>query len=261
MGVDFADYNNDGLPDIVVTDLAMQKYALYQNTGKGNFTYATPSSSLGAISQMHSGWGVKFLDYDNDGWKDLIIAQGHDLDTIDLQSPHLHYQEPAALLRNTGQKFVDVSAESGSVFQQPRVARGLAIGDIDNDGRVDAVITTNDGGVHILRNETPTSNHWLTLKLVGHTSNRDGIGAEVQVVTSGRSQLATVSTAGSYLSSSDKRVHFGLADRSVAQIKIHWPSGIVQVLKDVGSDRELQIDEPQKKTDKPNQATQRSENQ
>jgi hypothetical protein len=243
MGTDFADYNNDGLPDVVVTNLAMQKYALYQNAGHGLFDYVTPSSALGLITQMHSGWGVKFLDYDNDGWKDLLIAQGHDLDTIEVQSPQLHYREPMLLVRNTGQKFVDVSSQSGAAFHQPWVARGLAIGDIDNDGRVDAVVTTNDGALHILHNETPNQNHWLTLSLVGHKSNRDGIGAEVEAVTTGRKQLATVSTAGSYLSSSDKRLHFGLGDAKVAQLTIRWPSGILQVLKDVACDRELRVDE------------------
>jgi hypothetical protein len=244
MGIDFADYNNDSLPDIVVTNLANQRYALYQNMGHGDFNYATSSSSLGRITQMHSGWGVKFLDYDNDGWKDLLIAQGHDLDTIETQSPQLRYREPMVLLRNTGQTFVDVSAESGAVFQLPWVGRGLAIGDLDSDGRLDAVVTTNDGPLHILHNVTPTHNHWITLKLVGHKSNRDGIGAEVEVFTAARKQLATVTTAGSYLSSSDKRVHFGLGGERTAQVKIRWPNGTLQSLKDVGCDKELQVDEP-----------------
>src|SRR5438552_14001058 len=120
------------------------------------------------------------------------------------------------LARNTGRGFVDVSAESGDVFREAFVGRGLAIGDIDNDGRLDAVVTTNDGPVHILHNETPTQNHWLTLKLVGHKSNRHAIGSEVRLVTSKGQQCATVSTAGSYLSSSDPRVHFGLGPESVA---------------------------------------------
>ncbi len=243
MGVDFADYNNDGLPDIVVTNLAYQKYALYENAGKGDFNYVTPSSGLGRITQMHSGWGVKFIDYDNDGWKDLLIAQGHDLETIQLQFAQLRYREPILLARNTGQRFVDVSAQSGEALQHPWVARGLAIGDLDNDGRVDAVATTNDGVPHILHNETVTQNHWLTLKLVGHKSNRDGIGAEVEIANKLGTQLATVTTAGSYLSSSDKRVHFGLGEAKTAQVRIRWPSGIVQTLDDVACDKELQIDE------------------
>jgi len=245
MGVDFADYNNDGLPDIVVTNLANQRYALYKNDGDGIFSYATISSGLGQITMPHSGWGVHFFDFDNDGWKDLLIAQGHDLDTVELTSPNLRYREPMVLIRNTGKGFVDVSADSGTVFQKPWVARGLAIGDIDNDGRIDAVITTNDGALHILHNETATSNHWITLKLVGHQSNRDAIGAEVRVKSSAGLQMETLSTGGSYLSSSDKRVHFGLgADTKVASIEIHWPSGIVQTLHDVAADQILQVDEP-----------------
>lgn len=151
------------------------------------------------------------------------------------------------LLRNTGKNFVDVSRESGAVFQIPWVGRGMAVGDIDNDGRLDAVVTTNDGLAHVLHNETPTTNHWLIVKLVGHKSNRDGIGAEVKVVTSRGSQLATVVTASSYLSSSDKRVHFGLGPDDLAEsIEVRWPSGIVQKLSHVRGDRVLQIEEPEK---------------
>jgi hypothetical protein len=245
MGVDFADYNNDGLPDIVVTDLANQMYAVYQNAGDGSFTYSSYTSGLGQITRTHSGWGVRFLDYDNDGWKDLLVAQGHDLETIQLTNPNLRYREPMLLVRNTGQGFVDISSSSGSVFEQPWTARGLAIGDIDNDGKMDAVVTTNDGPAYILHNETPTSNHWLGLMLVGHKSNRDAIGAEVKLVTSKGLQLATVTTAGSYLSASDKRVHFGLGSERLAKlIEIRWPSGILQTLKDVAGDQVLQVDEP-----------------
>lgn len=245
MGVDFADYNNDGWPDIVVTDLANQRYALYQNNGDGTFTYASQTLGIGPMTLSHSGWGVRFLDFDNDRWKDLLIAQGHDLDTIELDHPNLHYREPMLLARNTGHGFVDVSGQSGSVFSQAWVSRGMAIGDLDNDGRLDAVVTTNDGPVHILHNETATRNHWILLKLVGHKSNRDAIGAEVTLVTPSGPQYATVSTASSYLSASDKRVHFGLGQESVAQrIEIRWPSGIRQTLKDIPADQMLQIDEP-----------------
>jgi len=245
MGVDFADYNNDGWPDLVVTDLANQRYALYQNDGDGSFTYSSLTTGIGQISLSHSGWGVRFIDYDNDGWKDLLIAQGHDLDTIGLNYPNLHYREPMLLARNTGKGFVDVSAQSGSVFTRPWVARGMALGDIDNDGRLDAVVTTNDGPVHILHNETATRNHWLMLKLVGHKSNRDGIGAEINLLTAEGPQWAAVSTAGSYLSASDRRVHFGLGRETLAQkIEIRWPSGIRQTLQNVRADQILQIDEP-----------------
>jgi enediyne biosynthesis protein E4 len=245
MGVDFADYNNDGWPDIVVTDLANQRYALYRNNGDGFFTYASNATGIGQMTMVHSGWGVRLFDFDNDGWKDLLVAQGHDLDTIELNYPNLRYREPMLLARNQENGFVDVSAQSGGVFRQAWVARGMAIGDLDNDGRLDAVVTTNDGPVHILHNETATQNHWILLKLVGHKSNRDAIGAEVSAVTGAGTQVATVSTAGSYLSSSDKRVHFGLGkERVVKEIEIRWPSGIRQVLKDVPADQILQVDEP-----------------
>ncbi len=245
MGVDFADYNNDGWPDLVITDLANQRYALYQNNGDSTFSYASFTTGVARATMPHSGWGIRFLDYDNDGWKDLLIAQGHDLDTVELNYPNLHYREPMLLLRNTGKDFVDVSAASGAIFHESWLGRGMAIGDIDNDGRIDAVVTTNDGPIHILHNETPTQNHWLALKLVGHKSNRDAIGAEVKLVTPKGPQFVTVSTAGSYLSSSDKRVHFGLGSESFAQsIEIRWPSGIHQTLKDIRADQILQVDEP-----------------
>ncbi len=245
MGVDLADYNNDGLPDIVITDLANQMYALYENNGDGTFTYASYTSAIGRMTLAHSGWGVRFLDYDNDGWKDLLIAQGHDLDTIQLTFPQLRYREPMLLARNTGRGFLDVSMRAGQVFQQAWVGRGMAVGDIDNDGRLDAVVTTNDGPVHMLHNETATGNHWLILKLVGHQSNRDGIGAVVRVVTAKGQQFATVTTASSYLSSSDKRLHFGLGtDAAVERIEIRWPSGVAQTLRNIPGDRIVNVDEP-----------------
>src|SRR6266849_4539394 len=245
MGVDFADYNNDGLPDLVVTDLASQMYALYRNNGDGTFTYESYPSGIGRMTMTHSGWGVRFIDYDNDGWKDLLINQGHGLDTIQMTLPNFRYREAMLLARNTGKGFVDVSAEAGGIFQQAWVGRGLAIGDIDNDGRLDAVVTSNDGALYVLHNSTQTQNHWLTLLLVGHKSNRDAIGAEVKLLTAKGSQMATVTTAGSYLSSSDKRVHFGLGQETVAgTIEIHWPSGIRQTIKNVSADQILQVDEP-----------------
>jgi hypothetical protein len=245
MGVDFADYDNDGLPDVVVTDLANQRYALYQNNGDGTFNYASLLTGVGKISQLHSGWSLRFMDYDNDGWKDLLIAQGHDMDNIELVSPQLHYREPMMLLRNTGKKFVDMSSISGGAFQDAWVGRGMAIGDIDNDGRIDAVVSTNGGAAHILHNETATTNHWITLHLTGHKSNRDGIGAVVKLTTSQGSQWVTETTSSGYLSSSDPRVHFGLGASSVVNsIEIRWPSGIVQKLNDVKGDRQVQVDEP-----------------
>jgi hypothetical protein len=245
MGVDFADYNNDGWPDLVITDLANQRYALYCNLGDGTFDYTSFSAGLGAMSMLHSGWSVRFLDYDNDGWKDLLIAQGHDLDTIEKSFPQLHYREPMMLVRNTGNKFVDVSGISSEIFHDAWVGRGMAIGDINNDGRIDAVVSTNGGPAHVLLNETETANHWITLKLIGHKSNRDAIGAQVKVVTALGSQWGTVTTASGYLSSSDPRLHFGLgAAAAIDRIEIRWPSGIQQVLGAQPVDRQINIDEP-----------------
>ena len=254
MGVDFADYDNDGWPDIVVTDLANQLYALYHNNGDGAFTYASPTTGVSRMTMAHSGWGVRFFDFDNDGRKDLLVAQGHDLDTIETTSPNLRYREPLLLARNTGKGFEDVTASAGSVLQQEWVWRGLAIGDLDNDGRLDAVVTANDGPVRILHNETSANNHWLALKLIGHKSNRDAIGAVVKLVTANGPQYSTVTTASSYLSSSDKRVHFGIGKEAVARtIEIRWPSGITQTLTDVRADQLLQVDEPSASLSQPTQ--------
>ena len=252
MGVDFADYDNDGYPDLVVTDLANQSYALYHNERDGTFSYASFVSGIGTMTLLHSGWSLRFLDYDNDGWKDLLIAQGHDLDTVEKSFPQLRYREPMLLARNTGKGFVDVSSASGEIFHQAWVGRGMAIGDIDNDGRIDAVVTTNGGAAHLLHNETPEGNHWLTLKLIGHKSNRDGIGALIKVVTSAGAQWVTVTTASGYLSSSDPRAHFGLGrDIAAESVEIRWPSGIVQTLSHVAGDRVIQVDEPQEKAPAP----------
>ncbi|MDQ2844498.1 MAG: CRTAC1 family protein [Acidobacteriota bacterium] len=245
MGVDFNDFNNDGFPDLIIDDLSNETYALFENSKDGTFNYSTRTSGIGRMTRLYSGWGVKLFDYDNDGWKDLIVAQGHDLDNIEKTNPHLRYRQPMLLARNTGHGFVDVSAVSGEVFQQAWVGRGLAIGDLDNDGRVDVVVTTNDGPAYVLHNETSSANHWLTLNLTGHKSNRDGIGAVVKLVTKTGTQWTTVSTAGSYLSSSDKRPHFGLGtDTVAARIEIQWPSGIKQSLKSIKADQIVRVDEP-----------------
>ncbi len=250
MGTDFADYDNDGRPDLFVDDLANQKYALFHNDGDGTFSYDSYASGVAGQTLLHSGWGARFVDYDNDGWKDLLIAQGHDLDTIEKSYPDLHYREPPMLLRNMGgsaggKKFVDVSGNSKAVFHERWVGRGLALGDIDNDGRMDAVITENGGPAHILMNHTQTANHWIGFKLIGHKSNRDGIGAVIRIDGTRGSQWATVTTSSSYLSASDVRAHFGLgSETTVKAVEIRWPSGIRQTLKDVAGDRYVRVDEP-----------------
>jgi hypothetical protein len=248
MGIDFEDYNNDGWPDIIITDLANQRYALFNNLKDGSFDYVTSATGLGQISLLHSGWGVRFVDYDNDGWKDLFVAQSHVMDTIQVNEPNMHYREAPLLLHNEqGKRFSDVSAMSGDVFHQQWAARGLATGDINNDGKVDVVVTSNDGPAWVLLNQTETANHWITLNLVGIRSNRDGIGAQIKISTANGDQFATVTTAGSYQSSSDKRVHFGLgmAD-SIREIEIRWPSGIRQVIKDINADQIVKIMEAAK---------------
>lgn len=245
MGVDFADYDNDGWPDVIVSNLATQRYALYHNNRDGTFDYASASSGIGSITAMHSGWCLRFIDYDNDGRKDLLIAQGHDLDTIEKISPQLHYREPMLLARNDGKGFVDVSPGSGDIFHEAWVGRGMAIGDIDNDGRIDAIVSTNGGSAYIVHNETETAGHWITLHLTGHKSNRDGIGAVVKMTTPQGSQWVTVTTCSGYLSASDPRVHFGMGGSLVAtSIEIRWPSGILQTLENVKGDRQIQVDEP-----------------
>ncbi len=237
MGVDFADYDNDGWPDLFIDALAKQKYALFRNRG-GTFDYVTGPAGMGVASFEHSGWGVKFVDYDNDGLKDLFIGQGHVMDNIELTQPDVHHLEPPLLLRNVGAKFVDLSAQSGSVFKRPYAARGVAFGDFNNDGFVDLAINCNDGTALLLKN-SGGSNHWLIVNLEGTRSNRDGIGAQVSVTTpDGKHQYAMASTASSYLSASDKRVYFGLGSAVlVKHLEIQWPSGIRQSFDDVHADR------------------------
>ncbi|MGI9071608.1 MAG: CRTAC1 family protein [Bryobacteraceae bacterium] len=239
MGVDFADYDNDGWPDIFINALAKQKYALFRNRG-GRFDYVSGPVGVAATSINHSGWGAKFVDYDNDGLKDLFIGQGHVMDNIELTQPETRYLEAPMLLRNESRKFVDVSLKSGPAFQRQLAARGVAFGDLNNDGFVDIAINCSGGPAVLLRN-TGNANHWLIVDTIGRKSNRDGIGAELQLTTEdGKQQYAVVSTASSYLSASDKKVYFGLGDsRAIKALDIRWPSGIVQRFTDVKPDRIL----------------------
>jgi hypothetical protein len=245
MGIDVADYDNDGWPDVFVNALANQKYALFQNRS-GMFEYVSDQTRLAEITLQHSGWGAKFVDYDNDGWKDLFVAQGHVMDNIELTQPNVRYLEPLLLARNQNGQFTDVSSSSGEPFKAPLAARGVAFGDLNNDGFIDVAINCNNGPAVILSNNGGNGNHWLLVNLVGTRSNRDGIGARLHVVPkSGREQYAICSTAGSYLSASDKRVHFGLgADAHVASLEIAWPSGRVQTLKNVAADQIVTVTEP-----------------
>ena len=242
MGVDFADYDNDGWPDVFIDALANQRYALFRNV-KGSFQYVSGPSGLASASIKHSGWGAKFIDFDNDGWKDIFVGQGHVMDNIQLTQPDLHYLEPPVLLHNQNGKFVPVAA-----FDVPRAARGVAFGDINGDGSIDMVMNCNGERAVILQNRGNT-NHWLVVDTIGSRSNRDGIGAQLHLVgENGLSQYAVVSTASSYLSASDKRVYFGLAtDRSAKMLDIQWPSGIVQRLENIEGSRVITVREPSTK--------------
>jgi len=243
MGVDWNDYNNDGRPDIFLNALSLQGYLLLRNT-HGEYEDVSDVAGLSAITLPYSGWGAKFVDYDNDGWKDLFIAQGHVMDTISADYPSISYQQRLLLLRNVRGRYEDVSARGGPSFRVPLAARGAAFGDFDNDGSMDVVVSTNDGAPVLLRNNE-RKNHWILIHTVGTVSNRDGIGARIHITgESGFEQYGYVSTASSYLSASDKRVHFGLGnDHRIRQIEIRWPSGIVQTLKSVAADQVLTVKE------------------
>ena len=245
MGIDCADYDNDGYVDVLITTLSNEKYALYRNNGDLSFTYATNTSAVGQITLLNSGWGARFVDVDNDGWRDLFVAQSHVLDTIDKTTAYLKYKQPLLLMRNTGKGFVNISASAGAAFNAPLTARGAAVGDLNNDGQLDAVVAVLDAAPVILRSNG-TANHWLGLTLVGSKSNRSGIGARVTVTSvSGQKQIFDASTAGSYLSSNDPRIVIGLGSaKAVKSVEVRWPSGRVQTLTNPGVDRYLRISEP-----------------
>ena len=244
MGADFGDYRNSGWPSVFVNALANQKYKLFRND-KGTFDDVTDSIGVGALTMSHSGWGAKWIDYDNDGWLDLFVAQGHVMDNIELTEPTLRHLEPPLLLKNEQGRFSNISHGSGPVFTTPIAARGAAFGDLDNDGFVDVAINCNDGHAIILRNLGHDGNHWITLNLIGTSSNRDAIGAKIRLLSDAGQQTRFVSTAGSYISASDKRAHFGLgSSKKIHLVEITWPSGIVQHLESVHEDQILTIKEP-----------------
>jgi hypothetical protein len=234
MGVDFRDYDNDGRPDIVVTDLARQIYAVYHNDGKGAFSYRSLETGLGMLSAASSGWGMRLADFNNDGWKDLFVTQGHVMDNVEKIDPSLRYLEPPLVALNHNGKFERV--DSGT--QLPVPGRGAAFGDLNNDGWIDVMMTTL-GGRPMLFHNAGGSNHWLTIQLHGTRSNRDGFGARVEV--NGHWQYAI--SSGSYLSASDKRLHFGLGSADTAAIEIWWPSGTRQRLTKVRADQFLDVRE------------------
>lgn len=238
MGTVFTDMNNDGLPDIVVDNLAQQTFSLYLNRGDGSFNYASPSSGLTRLTMIHSGWGLAAFDAANNDEKDLIVTRGHVNVDIQKDNPQLNYLEPPMLLRFDGHSFEQSSACLGPISKEAFAGRGLATGDIDNDGRVDVVMTANDGRAYLLHNESSLARHWISIQLIGQKSNRDGIGAEIHVVSAKTSQWATVSTTGSYQSSGDKRAHFGLgSDTAIRSVEIRWPSGLQETVTPQAVDR------------------------
>jgi hypothetical protein len=250
MGVDFSDYDNDGLPDAVITNLAKELYAIYRNDGGGLFSYRTRTSNLGRITALLSGWGVRFVDLDHDGWKDLFVTQGHVLDNVEKVDRSLAYRQPPLLARNERGRFRDVSALSGPVFQHSVAGRGAAFGDLDNDGDIDIVTGVLDSYPQLIyNNASEMGNGWLTIRTEGVRSNRQGIGARLKITSaSGLVQHGYVTTAGSYLSASDSRVHFGLGgDTKIASVEVLWPSGVHQRLTDIAANRILTIREPERR--------------
>lgn len=238
MGVAWADYDGDGRGDLLVNALGRQGYWLYRNTG-GEFDTASVSSRLAGFSELRSGWGMGLVDFDNDGWRDIFVGQGHVMDDIAETDPALEYREPPMLLRNVSGRFFDVAERAGPAFQQSHAARGVAFGDLDNDGAIDIVASTNDGPPLLLRNTTRQAGKSLSVKLIGTADNRDGIGARVTVTTEdGKQFTAFRSFAGSYLSASGGDLHFGLGDaRCCSAIEVIWPGGQRQEITAVSGPR------------------------
>lgn len=249
MGSDFKDVNNDGRPDIWHTAVEHEDFPLYINQGKGIFFDSTFPSGLGVITNRMTGWSNGIFDFDNDGWKDLFVARANVMDNIQQAIPAESYPEPNSIFRNLGNgKFEEVSELAGPDFQIPGAHRGVAFGDIDNDGRIDAVVTSLNGQVKLFRNVTDNGHHWILLHLVGTRSNRMGLGAQIRLTTEdGRTQWNEATTAVGYACSSDPRVHFGLGgSRGIRELAIVWPSGTRQILRNVKVDQILTVEEPRK---------------
>jgi hypothetical protein len=245
MGVDTADYDGDGRQDVFITALSNETYPLYRNTGELIFDYVTQSSGVAQITILGAGWGVKWIDADNDGRRDLFVAQSHVLDTIEKTNSLLKYKQSPLLMRNTEKGFQNISLAAGDVFKTDFAARGMAAGDFDNDGDTDVVISQINGAPVVLRNNG-TKNHWLGLDLRGGAkSAANGEGARIIVTdANGRKQFFDASNSGSYLAANDARILVGLGNAaSVRQIEIRWTSGKSQTLVNPAIDRYHLINE------------------
>jgi hypothetical protein len=244
MGIDVADYDGDGKQDVIITALSNETYPIYRNMGDLVFDYVTQTSGIAQITILGAGWGIKFLDYDNDGKRDVFVAQSHVLDTIEKTTAFLKYKQSPLLIRNNGKEFQNVSFAAGEIFKTDLSARGMAVGDLDNDGDPDIVISQTNGTPIVLRNNG-TKNHWLGIQLQGDKSTTNGEGTRIIVTdASGRKQTFDASNSGSYISSNDSRILVGLGEvSSVKTVEIKWTSGKTQVLESPAIDRYHQIKE------------------
>lgn len=246
MGADWADFDRDGRLDLFVTAFSNQPYSLLRGTGDRLFEHAGDATGLTGITFRPLGFGARWLDLDNDTWPDLAIANGHVHDNTEEIDPLTRYREPAMLLHNLqGSQFTDLMPEMGPVIGRPIVGRGLATGDIDNDGKIDVLVVDMEGRPLLLRNRT-VGGHWITLDLRGRGPNRLAYGARITAEAGGEKWSAQVSPAASYLSSNDPRVHFGLGsfDR-LERVRVQWPDGGEDVLENVAVDRILRIEAQQ----------------
>jgi enediyne biosynthesis protein E4 len=244
MGVDAADYDGSGRPSLVIGNFANEMVALYHNEGTGLFIDEAPTSTIGQSSLLSLTFGCFFFDYDLDGRLDIFAVNGHVADDIEAVQSRVKYAQPPHLFRNLGGgRFEDVSAMLGEAFRRTMVGRGAAYADLDGDGDLDVVVTTNGGPARLLRNEGGNRNHWLRIRLRGTRSNRDGIGAKVTVVAGGAKQWALVRTGSSYLSQSDLAPTFGLGAATKAHLEVTWPSGRSEVIGELAADREVLIEE------------------
>jgi hypothetical protein len=244
MGTDFRDLDNDGRPDIFQTAMFGEGFPIYKNLGDGQFQDVTATSGMAAMTSRLTAWGAGEYDFDNDGYKDLFTANADILDNA-MEVGHRPFALPNGLYRNKGNlTFEDLSSKAGTSFSAPAAHRGAAFGDLNNDGKIDIVVTVLNGPPKILMNHTKNNNHWIILNLVGVRSNRDGLGTKVKIATGLGSQYNEATTTVGYNSSSDKRVHFGLGSAGVIDsIELSWPSGIKQVLKNVKPDQILTVTE------------------